>query len=109
MIFDEHDKPVDFRFLEVNPAFEKQSGIRDATGRRMREIAPDIEAHWSELFGKVALTGEPVRHVNEAKALNDRWFDVYAVRLAGSESRKVAVIFNNITERKQAEEALRHS
>ena len=109
MIFDEHEKPVDFRFLEVNPAFEKQSGIRDATGRRMREIAPDIEAHWSEICGKVALTGEPVRYVNESKALNDRWFDIYAFRIGGAESRKVAVIFNNIAERKLAEKALRES
>ena len=109
MIFDEHEKPVDFRFLEVNPAFEKQSGISDATGRRMREIAPDHEAYWSEICGKVALTGEPVRYVNEAKALNNRWFDIYAFRIGGPESRKVAVIFNNIAKRKQAEKALRES
>ena len=109
MIFDEHEKPIDFRFLEVNPAFEKQSGISEATGRRMREIAPDIEAHWSEIRGKVALTGEPVRYVNESKALNDRWFDIYAFRIGGPESRKVAVIFTNIAERKLAEKALRES
>ncbi len=106
MIFDDHQKPVDFRFLEVNPAFEKQSGIRDGTGRRMRELAPDIEAYWSEICGKVALTGESVRYVNEAKALDDRWFDIYAFRLGGPESRKVAVLFTNITARKQAEQAL---
>ncbi|MDP2817606.1 MAG: ATP-binding protein [Polaromonas sp.] len=107
MIFDEHEKPVDYRFLEVNPSFEKQSGMLEATGKRMREIAPDHEAHWFEIYGKVALTGDPIRYVNEAKALDGRWFDVYAFRIGGPESRKVALIFNNITERKQSERKLR--
>ena len=106
MIFDEDEKPVDYRFLEVNPSFEKQTGMQGVTGKRIRELAPDLEQHWFEIYGKVALTGEPVRFVNEAKALNDRWFDVYACRIGGRESRKVALLFNNITERKQAGERL---
>ena len=44
--------------------------------------------------------------MNEAKALN-RWFDVSAYRLGGRDSRKVAILFNDITERKRAEEALK--
>jgi PAS domain S-box-containing protein len=75
----------------------------------MREIAPDHEAHWFEIYGHVASTGEPVRFVNEAKALEGRWFDVYAFRLGDRESRRVAILFNDITERKRAEEALRES
>ena len=109
MMFDQNGEPVDYRFLETNPAFEKHTGLHEATGKRMRELAPDHDAHWFEIYGKVALTGEPVRFVNEAKALDDRWFDVYAFRLGGRKSRKVAVIFNNITERRRTEEALRKS
>ncbi len=105
MLFDKNDKPIDYRFLEVNPSFEQQTGMHGAVGKRMREIAPDHESHWYEAYGKVALTGKPVRFVNEAKAL-DRWFDVYAFRFGGLESRKVAVIFMNITERQRAEQAL---
>ena len=105
MLFDENGKPVDYRFLEVNPSFEKQTGMRHAVGKRMREIAPNHEAHWYETYGSVALTGKPVRFVNEARAL-DGWFDVYAFRFGGRESRKVAVVFMNITERRRAEEAL---
>ncbi|MCD6051107.1 MAG: multi-sensor signal transduction histidine kinase [Verrucomicrobia bacterium] len=107
MIFDGQGRPVDYRFLEVNPSFEKQTGLREATGKRMRELAPDHEAHWFEIFGKVALSGEPVRFVNEARSLNDRWFDVYAFRMGRPESRKVAILFTNITARKRIEEALR--
>ena len=105
MLFDKNDKPVDFQFLEVNPSFAQQTGLRGAVGKRMRDLAADHEAHWFETFGEVALTGKPVRFVNEAKALN-RWFDVYAFRFGGAESRKVAVIFMNITERRRAEQAL---
>ena len=62
----------------------------------MGDLAPDDEAQWFEMYGKVALTGEPARFVNEAKAL-DRWFDVSAYRVGGPESRKVAILFNDIT------------
>ena len=108
VIFDAGNRPIDYRFLEVNPAFEGQTGLKDARGRLMRELAPDHEAHWFELYGQVALTGQPARFVNEARALN-RWYDVCAYRVGGPQSRKVAILFNDITEGKQAEDALRRS
>ena len=108
VIFDAGNKPIDYRFLEVNPAFEAQTGLEEARGRLMRELAPDHEAHWFEIYGRVALTGEPARFVNEARALN-RWYDVSAYHLGGPESRRVAILFNDITERKLAENALRRS
>ena len=104
MLFDAAGRPIDFRVLEVNPAFEKQSGIREATGRTMRELALDHEDHWFEIYGKVALTGEPIRFMNEAKALGGRWFNVYAFRVGGPLSRKVAILFSDITSWKRAEE-----
>lgn len=106
VLFDASGKPVDYRFLEVNPSFEKQTGIQAATGKRMREIAPDLEVSWYESYGRVARTGEPIHLVAEVKALNGRWFDVYAFRVDGHESRKVAVLFTNITERKRIEREL---
>ena len=107
MIFDERGKPVDFRFLELNPSFEKQSGLHQATGKRMRELVPNLETHWYETYGKVALTGEPIRIVQEAREMEGRWFDVHAYRMGGPKSRKVAVLFNDTTERMQAEIDLR--
>ena len=104
MIFDADNRPADFRFLETNPAFEKQSGLRDAQGRRMREMAPDHDAYWFETYGRVAVTGEAIRFVNEATALDGRWFDVYAFRLGGNGSHRVALLFNDITDRKRGDE-----
>ena len=70
MIFDAHGKPVDYRFLEINPAFEKQTGLRECAGQAAcASSRRTIEQHWFEIFGKIALTGEPLRFENEAKAL----------------------------------------
>jgi PAS domain-containing protein len=77
VLFDGNDNPIDYRFLEVNASFEKQTGIQNAQGRRMREIAPQHEEHWFEIYGRIALTGEPVRFENQAAQLH-RWYDVYA-------------------------------
>ena len=108
MIFDAQQRPVDYRFLEVNPAFEKQTGLYEAQGKLMRTLAPEHEAHWFESYGKVAQTGEPVHFINEARQLN-RWYEVYAYRIGMAEDRRVAIIFNDISERKQAEEKLQTS
>jgi PAS domain S-box-containing protein len=108
VIFDAEEHPVDYRFLEVNPAFEAQTGLRDAQGKRMRELAPEHEEKWFEIYGHIALTGEPRRFVSEAKALQ-RWFDVSAFRFGEAGSRKVAILFNDISEAKRAEEAMRAS
>ncbi len=60
MIFDAQEKPVDYRFLEVNRSFDRQTGLIDAVGRSMRELVPQYEQHWFEAYGRVALTGESV-------------------------------------------------
>ena len=108
MILDLENRPVDYRFLEVNAAFEEQTGLQAAEGKLVRELAPALEEHWFEIYGKIALTGEPAHFVNEARALN-RWYDVYAYRVGAPESRQVAVLFNDISAYKQAEEALLQS
>ena len=102
MIFDEQGKPVDYVYKEINPSFEKLTGMHGALGKRISEFVPNLEAHWYEAYGKVALTGEPIRVSDEVKGMN-RWFDIYAFRVGENESREVAVLFRNITEAKQAE------
>ena len=108
MIYDEAGRPVDYRFVEVNPAFETQSGVADAVGKCVSEIVPDHEPHWYETYGEVARTGKPMRMVIEVKSVN-RWFDVYACRIGGPGSTKVAVVFNDITERKRSEALLQQN
>ena len=58
MIFAEDGAPVDYRFLAINPAFERQTGMHDALGKTVREIVPGIEPHGPATYGAVALTGQ---------------------------------------------------
>lgn len=102
VLFDDAGKPVDYRFLEINPAFERQTGMHNAQGRLMRDLAPELEESWFQIFGKVAQTGEPVHFENEARALG-RFYYVSAYRIGGPGSRKVGILFNDITKRKQDE------
>ncbi|HEY9615663.1 MAG TPA: PAS domain S-box protein, partial [Microcoleaceae cyanobacterium] len=102
MLFDRENKPIDYRFLETNPAFEKHTGLTNVTGRRMRELVPNHEDYWFERYGNVARTGTPSRFESRAEAMN-RWYDVYAFRFGQPESRKVAVLFNDISDRKLAD------
>jgi PAS domain S-box-containing protein len=106
VLFDASRRPIDYRFVEVNRAFEWQTGLSNATGKRMRELVPSHEEYWFQTYGRVALTGEPTRFANRAEALG-RWYDVYAFRIGAPEARTVAVIFDDITERKNSEAALR--
>jgi PAS domain S-box-containing protein len=104
LLFDAQGTPVDYRFLETNPAFEKQTGLDELIGKRVRELLPHHDAHWFEKYGQVALTGESVRFVSQAHDLGGRWFDVDAFRLGAPERRQVAVLFTDITERIRMEE-----
>lgn len=107
VVLDE-DRAIDYNFVEINPAFERQTGLIGAEGRSARELVPDLEQHWFDLYGRVAMTGEPTRFENGSEAMG-RFFDVYAFRIGKPESRRVALLFNDISERRQAEQALERS
>jgi PAS domain S-box-containing protein len=102
IICDDDGHPVDYRFLAINPAFERMTGLKGDTvlGRTVLEVIPNIEPHWIETYGRVALTGEPHSFENYAAELK-RHFEVTAFRPA---PRQFACIFADITERKRAEE-----
>ncbi len=105
MICDVDGKPCNFRYLEANAAFEQILGVacREAVGKTVREIFPQIEDYWIEAYGKVALTGELARFENYLRAL-DKHFKVVAF---SPKHGQFAAIFSDITEQKQAEERLR--
>ena len=103
--FNDAGKAEDYRFVEFNRAFEQQTGMAGAEGTWMRDLKPDHEQHWFDIYGRVALTGEPVRFENEAAELG-RWYDVHAYRIDEPEAHRVAVLFNDITARRKAETQL---
>lgn len=105
MLYDGAGKANDYRFLQVNPAFEDQTGLKDAVGRRIRELAPDHEAYWFEIYGEIARTRQPQRFENRADALG-HWYEVFAFPIDDPALHRVGVIFNDIATRKRAEQAL---
>jgi signal transduction histidine kinase/CheY-like chemotaxis protein len=102
MIFDKAGNPVDFVYLEANREFEKSSNLSNVSGRRKSEVVPQLEDHWMQTYGRVATTGEPVEFEDEMPDVK-RHYHVRAYRVGGTESRRVAVLFNDITERKLAQ------
>jgi PAS domain S-box-containing protein len=104
MPFDSSNTPVDYRFLEYNPVFEKQTGLKNAIGKRSRELVPNLELHWFELYGRVALTGESARFTEASDAMG-RWFEVNALKIGRQDTRTVAILFSDITDRRKGEEA----
>ncbi len=106
MIYDQHGQPIDYRFLEANPAFEKLTGLKAATllGRTVKEVLPNTKQYWIEIYGKVARTGEPLAYQNYSQELG-KHYDVWAF---SPTLGQFAVIVTDITERKQVEETIKY-
>ncbi|HTN93445.1 MAG TPA: EAL domain-containing protein [Gallionella sp.] len=104
VICNDQGKVVDYRFLEINPAYQKLTGLTpDIVGKTVLEVLPGTEPYWIEVFGHVALTGKPSLYENYSKELG-RWYQVWAF---SPKIGQFAVIVNEITERKNIEEELR--
>jgi PAS domain S-box-containing protein len=104
VIFDANNKPIDYRFLEINPAFEMQIGMIKAEGKLDHRLAPYNEEILFETYGKIVLTGLPKRFIYEAKEFN-KWYDVYAFKV-NNKKREVAILFSDITKFKEVETKL---
>ena len=104
IICDEQGVPCDYRFLDINPAFEKLTGLKrdQVIGKWVTEILPGEDPTWIIRYGEVALTGEPIHFDNYSPVL-ERHYEVFAYRPA---LHRFAVIFMDITYRKQAEMAV---
>jgi two-component system CheB/CheR fusion protein len=104
IVLDAGGRPCDYVFLEMNPAFERLTGLvaRESIGRRVTRVIPGIEADptdWIGTYGRVALKGEPVHFESHAVALG-RW---YAVSAFSTRKGYFAVTFTDVTERRRAE------
>jgi PAS domain S-box-containing protein len=105
MIFDEGGEPWDYRILETNPAFAQHTGLRNAAGKRIRELVPEHDIRWSRIYGRVARIGLPVRVVQHTASLG-RWLDVYAARIGDPGSFQVAVFLRDVSEERQRNDTL---
>ncbi len=109
VLFGDDGRPYDCRILEVNPAYQRNTGLPPSVvGLRLREFIPDFEQRIIDTYGEVARSGRAIRFEEYVGGL-DRWFDCYAFRVGGEGSRQVAVVFNNVTEKRRAADQLREA
>lgn len=107
LICDAEGRPADYRFLEVNPAAERMLGrpAGEIIGKTVRQLFPQIETYWIEMYGRVAQTGVPAHFEYFAEPLN-KYFEVSAFR---THAHQFAAIFQDITLRHQTAQALQES
>jgi PAS domain S-box-containing protein len=108
LLLNQNGEPQDYRFLEINSAFERLTGLEQAIGKTVRELVPNLENFWLETYSQVVQTGRSIRFEQESIAL-DRWFDVNAFRIGEPQHHQFALLFTNITERKHAEKLARQA
>ena len=101
IICDEIGKPIDYRFLDANAAFEKMTGLvpKEIIGKTIKEILPNTESFWIDKYGEVALTGNPVYFEHYSQVL-DKYFEVTAFRPA---INQFACLFVDVSNRKRTE------
>ena len=104
IICDAAGVPTDYRFLSVNPAFERITGIKaeDIVGRRALEILPETDHIWIDIYGKVALTRNPAQFEHYSAGFN-KYFEVSAFSPA---HKQFACVFQDVTKRKRLQEAV---
>lgn len=101
MIFDDNNRPKDYIFLKVNPAFELMMGqdAENIVGKSVLEVMLNTEMFWLETYGEVVQSGKPVKFENFSKELN-KHFEINAFK---NDHNQFTCIFEDITENKIAE------
>jgi len=104
MIYDENSRPCDYRFLEVNQAFEEMTGLKAAEviGKTLLEVLPDSEPYWIETYGRVVLTGETVWFESYSQQLGN----YYEVLAYSPIKGHFATVFTKKTDRKKMQDEL---
>ncbi|WP_347245143.1 PAS domain S-box protein [Thermogutta sp.] len=104
VIFDEHGTPVDSEFVDVNPAFEEDTGKKreEVLGRRVLTLFPNIRDEWLEMLHTLVKMSQSINCEKYYPALN-RWYNITAYRI---DAEHFVIAFLNISSRKQAEQAL---
>jgi signal transduction histidine kinase/CheY-like chemotaxis protein len=106
VLYDPAGKPVDCKIRDINAAFKRHSPLK--VGDTVRDVLPEPEQSLFDMYGQVVATGEPIR-IERYNPRLSRWFDVHVSRMGGENSRELAIVFTDITARKQTEEEIRRN
>ena len=101
VLFDVDGRAVDHRILEANPAFERHTGVTSPVGKRGSELVSGGEEWWNDVYGRVVRTGRS-ELVENGSHVMQRWFDVFVSRVGDAADRTVAILLNDVSERREA-------
>ena len=101
-LIQEEGAPTDFRYIEVNAAFERQTGLHDVVGKTARQLIPDLEECWFDAYAKVARTGKSERFEYPAASLN-RYYEAFAFPLEQGSGKRLGALFRDVKDRKESE------
>ena len=101
LIYNFEGKPIDYRYLEANPALEQLVGLsmEEVIGKSVKELFGVVEDYWLEILDNVVKSGKATHYADYGQAL-DKYYEIYAWKIG---ENKVGVIASDITERKKAE------
>ena len=105
LVFNPAGQATNYKFIEVNPAFKRLSGLGNVVGKTLDDMRSESSSFWLDVYGRVATTGRPIRF-ERADTLTSRWFDIFITPLDHSK-HKIAVLFSDISEQKKTEADLR--
>lgn len=108
VLFDDDGIPHDYLFLEANPVFEELTGLKSVVGKTAKELVPDLEQRWFDIYGKVASTGQSQSFTEGSEPMG-RWFDVFAYSIGNMQEHLVAILFTDVTEKRKSQELLVNS
>ena len=105
-LFDKDGRPLDYLFLDVNPAFERESGLADAVGKTALQLVPNLEYRFVDVCCTVARVRQPI-HVEQGSRVMGRWFDLYIFPFGAPADLEFGVLFRDVTQTKVGDERLR--
>ncbi len=107
VVLNESGKPVDYIIRDINPAYEKLTGLQKelVLNRRIKSVLPHIEDEWIETAGRVALTGKPIRREQYTASLKK----YFSITVFCPKINFFATLFDDITAQKQAQQELLRS
>ena len=106
IITDDNGTPIDYIFLDINDSYTRLLGVTKemSIGKRITEVMPKVEKYWIDVFGKVALTGEPMYYENYLETTG-RYYATYSY---SPKERQFAVLVTDITDQKKQQENLEY-
>ncbi|WP_306549328.1 PAS domain S-box protein [Desulfobulbus sp.] len=107
ILCNDQGQPVDYRFLEVNPAFARMTGLKadQVVGRTVRSVIPDLDEHWIRTYGQVALTGQPVRFESYSPEVGKH----FLINAFSPTPGQFATLFEDISDLRLAEASLQEN